>query len=364
METNIKQVLDWSSEEKQLLRDLTLSPHLNHPGRLKKLVEYAARPEATAYGLTHGMAGTERISKGLAVKILDLTRARQLDWILARDKAGAINLDLHRRLAVDVTFKFRDAVMSGPKEYPSLVAETLLREQYGMHDRPPLPEWQQNDMRTSMAEHLNGSRVWELLESRQRLHNTYHSSSEGLALEAMQRVLDSPGLEDVVRREDSGLVASLQPWRNLDSLATGSEGEFLTTAVGVLVVSRVEVYKGAADLRFLHTLTQFSGRPQGVIAKALDAGRVALWWGDILVGVVREEIHSVVDQAVDQVAGDIRQSEAWRSILMTYDRLHWNSYVPDVKDYVDELVKSDRLASAVVAGGCSRCSDQVTLAPR
>ena len=60
------------------------------------------------------------------------------------------------------------------------------------------------------------------------------------------------------------------------------------------------------------------------------------------------------------MAGDIRESEAWRSIINTYDRLHGNPYVPDAKDYAEELVKTDRLASAVVAGRCSRCFDVLT----
>ena len=71
----------WTSEEKQMLKEVTISPVKSSPQRLKDLIKYFRTPGATLWKITEGH-GALHVSKSLGAKIRNFVENGGLDWVM------------------------------------------------------------------------------------------------------------------------------------------------------------------------------------------------------------------------------------------------------------------------------------------
>lgn len=79
--TSMNAAINWNEAQRRRLKELHLDPHRGHPEKLRTLVRHFSQvPEGTVGAVTEG--GPPHVSKTLARKVRDLTRCKQLDWVL------------------------------------------------------------------------------------------------------------------------------------------------------------------------------------------------------------------------------------------------------------------------------------------
>ncbi len=353
----------WSEEEKRQLRRMRVHPSVNYPGRLRSLVAYCTRLDATVYGLTQGKA-TVKVSRGLARKILGLVREGKLDWVLARGARSQVDLEVHRRLLIDLACTFRDHAFSQPSVFPSDVVEKMVLREWGLAAPEPKPAWERNDLLPFLADHLEGSAVWRVLEEREEAHTRFRSACWELRRLIPHKVVKYAGIFRLQLVDSEDVARHLRGGDDLEALAGRRLGPFLTDAVAVAVVEMLQRSGSIVDnARFLAANPVLSGRPLALEARPTASDREMLWWGKLLLGCVRAGHSQVIDRTLLDVMNSELEGERWKGAVNALDQLHWRPYVHEVKQAADALVRSDSLASAIIRGECAGCRG-ATGAPR
>lgn len=347
----------WSREEIAHLRSLKINPTRSDPIKLRKLVEYASDPKTSRWGLEHGTGGA-KASRLLARKILDLTRDGQLDWVLYRTPGPEFDRKIHNDLLVELGREFHKEVFRISPLFPSEIVERSLQDEWGIKASDDPLTSGHSDLMPLLVAHLDGTEQWRVLELRHKLHRAYVGLCGQLRCVLTCAILECSNTRELKLAPSNEIYLHIRQGGDPASFVDQSDGEFLTEAVSVFALDTLMASGEVLDrFRFLAARPGFSGRPAEFEVRQLSDNRVAAWWGEWPVAVINPERWPTVMSDLHDLVTKSLPGSNWRSLIEAWDLLHWNPYQPGIKEQVEDLVRSDRLASAIVRGQCSECAN-------
>ena len=278
--------------------------------------------------------------------------------MLYRVPGPEIDRKIHNDLLVDLGQAFQKELFNVPLFYPSEIVERSIRDEWGIEASEDYLTSGQSDLMHLLVAHLDGTEQWRALELRHKLHMIYVGLCSQLRLDLNCTILKYANIRELSLAPSNDIYLHIRQGGDLASYTDQSHGEFLTDAISVFAVDTLMASGDLLDrLRFVTASPGFSGRPAGFNLRSLSDERVAAWWGGWPVAVVNRERWPVVMNALHDLVEKSLPRSNWRSLTETWDLLHWNPHQPGVKQQVEDLVRSDRLASAIVRGQCSECAN-------